>query len=99
MATRSVTFTLLKADGSAWAGGVVTFELLPGGYETGGTQYPAATVKATAGTDGTGSISLWRSEAGVTTIKFRCTLPNGEQFMFSVPDAGTAIDLSTLRAA
>lgn len=100
MAAKTVTFTVRKPDGTAWNGGVVKFDLLPGGYEAGGAQYPAHTITATAGSDGTGSVSLVRTAgfAG-TDPKFRCTMPSGQQFTFSVPDSAASTDLSTLRAA
>lgn len=95
-----MTFTLRRPNGEAWDGGVVKLDLLPGGYEAGGAQYPAHTITATAGSDGTGSVSLVRTAgfAG-TDPKFRCTMPSGHQFTFSVPDSAASVDLSTLRDA
>lgn len=98
--TRVVTGTIYKPDGSVWASVDVRFELLaPGGYESGGAIYPGHTVVATTNASGVFSINLWRSGASVETAKWRCTLPSGETFGFEIPDAGTSIDLSTLRAA
>lgn len=100
MATRAVTGTIYKPDGSVWASVDVRFELLaPGGYETGGDIYPGCTVVATTDENGDFSINLWRSGASVETTKWRCTLPSGEMFQFEIPDASGSIDLSTLRAA
>lgn len=96
---RTVRGTIRKAKSEApWAGARVLFELLDGSY-TAAAQFPGATASASTAADGTFSIDLWPNEAGTAASSYRCTLPDGSTFDFTLPAGdGSDIELSVLRA-
>lgn len=96
MATRGVTATIRRPDGSPWVGGAVVFTLAPGTYTAADT-YPLGSVTATAGADGAISATLWVNAEGATDTTYTCTLPSGESFTFDLPAGSGAASLSALR--
>ena len=94
-----INFGVLHPDGKAWVNAVLHFELSDDDF-TDTEQFPSEVVKATkTDSSGNGSISLWENEGGKVSPQtfFKCTLPSGETFPFTVPTAGAPFELGTLR--
>lgn len=96
MATRTVTYTIKKPDGTAWANARVRFELTPGSYDA-TDNYPAMVVSGTTDENGEGSVDLWTNEAGEESSEYLVILPNGETDRFTVPEGAADVDLTALR--
>jgi microcystin-dependent protein len=95
MAVRTVTEVVKKPDGSAWVGAEVRFEVLEGAYRLSpGETYPVTAVIEITDTTGAFSVDLVSGPA----IRYRVTLPDGEQFPMDVPD-GSTTTVEALRAA
>lgn len=95
MATRTVTSTILRSDGSAWNGAVVKFRLAANAYTTSPPDtYPAQTVTAIANASGQISVTL----AADLAVAYVVTLPDGDTFNIFVP-AGSPTTIEALRAA
>lgn len=95
MATRSITGTVLRSDGSPWVGATVRFQLVDDAY----TASPAQTLPISP-------IEVATDAAGQFTVvlisgldrNYRVALPDRSTFEITVP-AGSATTLETLRAA
>lgn len=95
MATRTITGTILRSDGSPWAGATVRFQLLDDTY----TASPAQTLPISpieVATDSSGSCTVVLVSG--LDQNYLVTLPDGSTFEITVP-AGSATTLETLRAA
>lgn len=92
----TVTYHIEKPDGTPWAHRLV-FQLVPGGYDANGMA-PGAVVHGAVDANGDGEIDLWANEGGDESSFYRCVLPSGEQFTFTVPTTGGPYTLSELRA-
>src|SRR5688500_11356430 len=100
MATlRTVTFSLLKPDGTAWADQVLRFELRPGSQE-GDDLFPSASVRtAVSDVNGAGSIELWCNDVGDLSSEYSVQLPSREVRYFILPVGdGSPIPLADLIA-
>jgi hypothetical protein len=93
---RNITGTIRKTDGTVWAGAVVEFELERSSFDQ-EAQYPSKPVRAVADADGELDLVLWVNEEGLRPSKYICTLPDGSQFRFTLPEGGTPVDLNELR--
>lgn len=87
---------LLKSTGEPWAKGRVLFELDNGSW-TSQNNYPQNPEKAIANQFGDFSISLWANGEGLDASRYRCILPDGDQFLFVLPPNFTEINLTVLR--
>lgn len=97
MATKTVTYSILRPNGSAWVGVSPTFRLSTGGYDA-TDQFPGSEIKGSAtDSNGDGSVVLWANEGGEESTTYTCQLPSGETFTFTVPTAGGPFTLSELR--
>ena len=95
MATRSVTGTILKPDGSPWKSATFKFHMLNDAYTLGDVAtYPIKVLTATTDSDGLLSVTL---AAGVDVV-WEVTGPDDEVFYIYVPE-GTATTLEALRFA
>lgn len=97
LTTTEVTYHVEKPDGSIWRHRLA-FELIPGGYDADGMA-PGHVVYGSVDANGDGSIDLWANEGGNEASRYRCTLPSGETFYFTVPTSGGPYTLSALREA
>lgn len=97
MTTRTVTDTLLHADGTPWAGVVVSFALAPGSY-TAAAAYPPDTVRATTDASGAYVVELWCDEEGISATAYTARYPKGNGFSFDLPVGdGLPVAMSSLR--
>lgn len=96
--TREVTGTIRHADGSAWAGATVKFELQRSSYTT-TDFFPPDKVTTTTQSDGQFSVELWTNQEGLAPTSYKCSLPNGIYFTFTLTAGSGPIDITTLRAA
>jgi hypothetical protein len=95
MATRIVTGNVLRANGTAWGGGVVQITLLGGSYTLSpDNTYPGNELDIIA--DGAGHFSV--ALVSGLGVAYRVTLPDGYVFDISVPD-GAPTTLEALRSA
>jgi hypothetical protein len=86
-----------ETDPVPWAGGRVTFRLVGGSF-TAEAQYPTAKVVLTLDAAGEGTAHLWPNELGEEASTWKCTLPDGDSFEFTLPlGDGSAIEVSALR--
>lgn len=93
----TVTYHVERPDGSPWRQSIL-FQLIPGGYDAVGMA-PGTVVYGSVDAYGDGQIDLWANEGGVASSRYRCILPSGEQFDFTVPVSGGPYTLSELREA
>ncbi len=95
MGTRALTGQVNKPDGTPWASGSVTIELLIA-FTTATEVYPATSVTITLEADGTipSGTELGVPDSGTAYYQF--TLPNNKHFRAYVA-AGAAIDLVELQ--
>ena len=94
--TRVVTMRQDRADGSPWAGGVITITLESFCY-TSLAIYPAGSIKITLDSNGEATQPLIANGGATNASRMRWDLPNGDTFWVQIP-AGTApITLSALR--
>lgn len=96
MTTRTVTGTVLRADGQPWAGARVRFELDRGSFTSTAT-YPPDQRETTTNEDGQFSVSLWTNAEGSLPSCYRCVLPNGDTFDFVLPAGASSIGIEALR--
>lgn len=95
MAQRLVTSTVLRPDGTPWAGAAVDFTLVSNAYTLlPDASYPLRTIRAVTDIDGQMVVTL----AGGIDATWRVTMPDGETFFMLVGD-GPTTTLETLRAA
>jgi hypothetical protein len=92
MALRTVTGTILHPDGSAWFGGVVTFNLLEE-FATSTQVYPVNEHTETLDSAGQFSTDIGVPTTG--TAYYRISKPDGSSFTCYLA-AGAAVDLVTL---
>lgn len=92
MTTRTVTGTLYHLDGTAWAGGAVTFTLLET-FENGTTVYPQENHTETLDASGQFTITLAVPDTG--TAPYEIHTPDGLGYRVNL-GAGAATDLVTL---
>jgi hypothetical protein len=94
--TRVVTMHQDRADGSPWAGGVITVTLESFCY-TSLAIYPAGSIKITLDANGEASQSLIANGGATNASRIRWELPNREVFWVQIPPGNTPITLSALR--
>lgn len=93
MATRTITGTLLRPDGSAWYGAPVRFRLVDDTFRLSPDEsYPILVIETTTDTDGEFSVTL---VSGVDLV-YEVTMPDRETFRILVED-GSATTLEVLR--
>ncbi|MFA6204335.1 MAG: hypothetical protein WC710_14250 [Gallionella sp.] len=95
MATRTVTGTVYKPDGTAYYPANVVFTLVDA-FETATEHYPA--VDHTEATDAAGQFSTALGVPDTGTAYYRVTLPDNQWYEFYLA-AGAAVDLVTLIVA
>lgn len=98
MTTRQVTGTVLRTDGTPWAGATVTVRRKRGSY-TAGAQYPPSEVTTQCNNSGVFLVELWVNEEGAAYSEYEAVLPGGDRPTFTLPAGDTVIDLSVLRSA
>lgn len=95
--TTTVTGTVLRPTGNAWAGGVVTFQLVTGTFD-GTDQVPSRTETVKCADNGTFSVDLWPNHLGEIGSYYTCRLPDGDSFSFAITsDMAATLTLSYLR--
>lgn len=94
--TRVVTMHQDRADGSPWAGGVITVTLESFCY-TSLAIYPAGSIKITLDANGEASQPLIANGGATNASRIRWDLPNGDTFWVQIPAGNTPITLSALR--
>ncbi|HEV7646322.1 MAG TPA: hypothetical protein VGO50_20475 [Pyrinomonadaceae bacterium] len=93
---RNITGTIRKTDGAVWAGAAVEFELERSSYDD-SAQYPMHVVRAVADENGEIALTLWINEEALRPSRYICTMPDGCQFRFTLPEGVGDADLATLR--
>ena len=92
---RAITSSILRPDGTPWAGGVVRFTPIDDVYLTSpAATYPSETIVAPIDSNGDILVTL----ASGTGATYEVKLPSQETFYIVVPD-GSATTLEALRAA
>lgn len=94
MATRTISGTIYHADSTPWVGATVRFAMETGTF----TLSPDVTYLhdlVTAVTTASGTFSATLTSG--LSVYWICTLPDGESFIFALPD-GSPVTLETLRA-
>lgn len=95
MATRTITSTILRPDGSPWASAIVTFFLNNDSYtQTPDAHYPRYFIRTTADVNGDISVTLEGGLDSTWTVR----MPDLEEFLIYIPD-GSATTLEDLRLA
>src|ERR1041384_2792329 len=82
---RNITGTIRKTDGAVWAGAVVEFELERSSYDE-SAQYPMHAVRTVADENGEIALTLWVNEEALRPSRYICTMPDGCQFRFTLPE-------------
>ena len=85
-----------KTDGAVWAGAAVEFELERSSYDD-SAQYPMHVVRAVADENGEIALTLWINEEALRPSRYICTMPDGCQFRFTLPEGVGDADLAALR--
>jgi hypothetical protein len=99
MALRTVTGRFEHPDGQAWAGGKVSFQLIPGSY-TADVHYPRDVKRVALAEDGGFSIRLWCDAEGLTPTKYVVQGPDSAPFFINLAYGdGTPVELGVLRAS
>ncbi len=93
---RNITGTIRKTDGAVWAGAAVEFELERSSYDD-SAQYPMHVVRAVADENGEIALTLWINEEALRPSRYICTMPDGCQFRFTLPEGVGDADLAVLR--
>jgi hypothetical protein len=95
VANRQIT-GIVSVNGAVLAGAKVQFILTEGSY-TATTQYIQRKTVALTNASGEFATSLWANAEGEIPCQYKCTLPDGETFLFVLPAGTTSITLSELR--
>lgn len=95
MGFRKVFGTVYKGS-VPWKNAVVRFQLENGSY-TPSIQFPRYLQVARANELGYVEALLWTNEEGEIPCEYSCTLPDGDSFVFTVPNGDSDLNLSTLR--
>jgi hypothetical protein len=93
---RNITGTIRKTDGAVWAGATVEFELERSSYDD-SAQYPMHVVRAVSDENGEIALTLWINEEALRPSRYICTMPDGCQFRFTLPEGVGDADLAVLR--
>lgn len=93
---RNITGTIRKTDGTVWPGAIVEFELERSSYDA-QAQYPVKPIRAETNDDGEFSTLLWVNAGAERPARYICTLPDGSQFRFTLPQGLLDVDLCELR--
>ncbi len=97
MSSTTVNFNLKDAGFANFASQTLTFRLLKAGADkTDDTVILPSVVTATSGTDGTGSVSLFRNGESDIDSVFEVVFPNKERAKFIIPSSSSSIHLSDL---
>jgi hypothetical protein len=88
----------VSGNGFPLANRVVSFTLLDGSY-TSATQYIQHETTAITDELGDFTATLWANGEGEVETQYKCTLPDGETFLFVLPAGTTPITLSELRGS
>lgn len=95
---RQITGKINRTNDDAWRNINVVFRRFSNSY-TESTQYPADSIKCKVDENGyLVNCKLWVNETGNLISNYKCFLPCGDSFTFSIPEGdGSSIDLSILR--
>jgi hypothetical protein len=97
MASTTVNFNLKTAGFANFANQTLSFRLLTAGADkTDSSVILPGVVTATSGSDGTGSVSLFRNGDSDISSEFEVIFPNGERSKFIIPVSTSSIQLSDL---
>jgi hypothetical protein len=79
-----------------WGNALVTFDLMPGGYNL-TTVYPGQSISVKTDAAGAFECDLWCNEEGRSPTTYRCSIGDGESFTFTLPIGTDEVNLITLR--
>ena len=97
MAQTTVNFNLKNAGFSSFASQTLTFNLLTAGADkTDDSVILPGTVTATSGSDGTGSVALFRNGDSDIDSVYEVIFPNRQRSKFIIPAGSSSIHLSDL---
>lgn len=83
MATRRITGVVRNIQDLPWSNAKILFELLAPSF-TADTQYPISLQEVRTNAAGQLSVDLWCNGSGLVASAYRCTMPDSEQFIFTL---------------
>ena len=95
MATRRITGVVRNIQDLPWTNAKILFELLAPSF-TADTQYPISLEEVRTDTQGQVSVDLWCSSSGLAATAYRCTMPDSEQFTFTL-EVGLPLTFTQIR--
>ena len=95
MATRRITGVVRNIQDLPWSNAKILFELLAPSF-TADTQYPISLQEVRTNAAGQLSVDLWCNGSGLVASAYRCTMPDSEQFAFTL-EAGLPQTFTQLR--
>lgn len=95
MATRRITGVVRNIQDLPWSNAKILFELLAPSF-TADTQYPISLQEVRTNAAGQLSVDLWCNGSGLAVSAYRCTMPDSEQFIFTL-EAGLPQTFTQLR--
>ena len=95
MTTRRITGVVRNIQDLPWSNAKILFELLAPSF-TADTQYPISLEEVRTDIQGQLSVDLWCSSSGLAATAYRCTMPDSEQFTFTL-ELGSPLTFTQIR--
>jgi len=95
MTTRRITGVVRNIQDLPWSNAKILFELLAPSF-TADTQYPISLQEVRTDALGQLSVDLWCNGSGLAATAYRCTMPDSEQFTFTL-ELGSPLTFTQLR--
>jgi len=95
MTTRRITGVVRNIQDLPWSNAKILFELLAPSF-TADTQYPISLEEVRTDIQGQLSVDLWCNGSGLAATAYRCTMPDSEQFTFTL-EVGSPLTFTQIR--
>jgi len=95
MTTRRITGVVRNIQDLPWSNAKILFELLAPSF-TADTQYPISLQEVRTDIQGQLSVDLWCNSSGLAATAYRCTMPDSEQFTFTL-ELGSPLTFTQIR--
>jgi len=95
MTTRRITGVVRNIQDLPWTNAKILFELLAPSF-TADTQYPISLEEVRTDIQGQLSVDLWCNSSGLAATAYRCTMPDSEQFTFTL-ELGSPLTFTQIR--
>jgi len=95
MTTRRITGVVRNIQDLPWSNAKILFELLAPSF-TADTQYPISLQEVRTDALGQLSVDLWCNGSGLAATAYRCTMPDSEQFTFTL-EVGSPLTFTQIR--